>query len=146
MVLLVPLANGSSAFSSNIPSLDNSGFQLWSQVNYNAQLAEGLYGYGEISIVARFGRNTIPENDVFVPIKAFLTYFPMSGLGLFGYFDYTPTFSDPNAFFFQAGGGIKAFPTDKWEIELSGANFWAGKNAGAGYSVNLGLGYRITPS
>jgi|GEM_PF-2599887 len=140
---LIPLGGGTTNIGSNIPALDNSGFQLWSQINYNKKLADGLYGYGEFSVVARLGRNNLPENDVFIPIKGFLSFFPSQGVGIFGFFDYTPTITNPTAYYFQPGGGVKFFPSKKWEIELSASKFVAGQNAGAGFSANLGLTYRI---
>ena len=141
-ILLAPLG-GSTVATSNIPALDNSGFQFWSQVNYNTKLADGLYGYGELSFVSRFGRDATPTSDFFVPIKAFLSYFPIQGFGIFGFVDFTPTISSPTAFYFQAGGGVKFFPSQLWEIELSSSSFLAGKSSGAGYNFNLGLSYKI---
>ncbi len=142
-LLLIPVDGQSSTFNSNIPSLDNSGFQLWSQINYNAKLAEGLYGYGELSLVARLGRDAMPESDFFIPMEVFLSYFVHSGIGLFGYLDYTPTVSSPTSFYFQSGGGVKIFPSKDWEIELSAGKFLAGKSSGAGYSINLGLTHQF---
>jgi hypothetical protein len=141
-ILLAPLG-GSNLSASNIPALDNSGFQFWSQINYNAKLAEALYGYGELSIVARLGRDAIPKSDLFIPIKAFLTYFLNQKLGLFGFVDFTPTISSPTAFYFQGGGGVKLFPNNQWEIELSSSRFVAGKSSGAGLNFNIGLSHKF---
>ncbi len=142
-ILLIPLGQNGQNLNSSIPSLDNTGVQFWSQLNYNGKLAEQLYGYAELSVVARLGRDALPHNDVFIPFKVFLSYFPLQAVGIFSYADYTPTITNPSAFYFQAGGGLKIFPSPSWEIELSGGSFLAGKNTGAGYSLNLGLAYKI---
>ena len=143
LIMLVPVGGSNTTSTSTLPALDNSGFQFWSQVNYNAKLAEKLYGYGELSIVGRFGRDGEPSSDIFIPIKTFLSYFPAEAIGVFGFLDFTPTITTPNAFYFQPGGGIKIFPSKQWQIELSASSFVAGKNSGAGYSFNLGLSYKI---
>lgn len=142
---LIPIGGGQTNLSSSIPALDNSGLQLWSQVNYNGKLLEQVYGYAELSFVGRLGRDNAPKNDLFIPIKGFLSYFPFSKAGIFGWIDYTPTIASTPGYYFQAGGGIKLFPAEGWEVELSTSQFLAGRNVGAGYSFNLGLGYVVKP-
>lgn len=144
-IALLPLGGGQTNLSSTIPALDNSGVQLWSQVNYNGKLIEQVYGYAEVSLVGRFGRDTEPKNDLFIPIKGFVSYFPFSAVGVFGWVDFTPTIASVSGYYFQSGGGLKFFPAKNWEIELSTSKFLAGRNVGAGYTINLGLGYQLEP-
>jgi hypothetical protein len=141
VLLLFPLAKSVQQISAGIPSLDNSGTQFWIQMAYNAKLAEHLYGYLEVSAVSRWGRNGDPSSDFYTPLKAFISYFPVGSMGLFTFSDLTPTISNPTSYYFQAGGGVKIFPTKDFEIELSVSRFLAGKSAGAGHTINLGLAY-----
>jgi hypothetical protein len=143
-VFLVPLNSQPTASNSNLPFVDNSGNQLWVHFAYNAQISSSWYLYSELTSVHRFDRNASPPDDSFLPMKVFLSYYPkQAGLGLFTFFDYTPTISAPTAHYIQIGGGIKIYPFEFFEIELSGGKFIAGNNTGAGSSFNLGLGYRL---
>ena len=140
-LLLLPLDNKAQNISAGIPTLDNTGTQLWIQAAYNAKLAEKLYAYIEITAVNRWGRKVEPKSDFFVPLKSFFSYFPLPKVGIFGFSDFTPTISNPTSFYLQLGGGVKVFPSDNFEIELSGSKFLVGKSVGAGYTINLGVSY-----
>jgi hypothetical protein len=52
-----------------------------------------------------------------------------------------PTFGNSSGYFLQAGGGIKYFVGNRFELETVATAFVAGRNAGAGYTLNLGLRY-----
>lgn len=144
LLFLIPLDNTPSPVTSDIPFLDNTGYQAWLRYGVNIHTGKQWYTFLELAGVYRFDRQGVTDpSDLLVPVKIFQSYFfPKLPIGLFLSSDFTSTFGSSYAYYWQLGGGVKIYPGHNWEIELSYGTFVLGKNNGAGESINLGVAHK----
>ncbi len=122
------------------PFLEYQQFQWWNQLFFDRTLWNGDWQvFTSIEAWWRFGNGR--EDLVQLPMSTFLSWFPSDRFTVYGMTQYTPTARSGGTFFVQSGIGGKWQFTRTWELELSYTDFWAGNNAGAGQTFNVGFRY-----
>ena len=115
---------------------------FWTQVFYDYKLSEKFNLFSEVDVLMRIKEKQSSTSHVMLPISSFLSYFPNSKSTVYVNAQYAPTIStDGYAYFAKAGVGAKLQLFPSFEIEVSASNFFAGKNQGAGGTIDFGLRY-----
>lgn len=105
-------------------------------------LADNFQVFAEADINYYFDEGILTKHSLIsISGKAFFSYFPNSKITFYAMAEHTPTLEGPwgKNNYSQAGVGGKYLITPHFEIETLFAKFIAGKNNGAGQSINLGL-------
>lgn len=114
----------------------------WTQIFYDQRLSDKFNLFSEIDFLVRIKTDQNSKSHVSTPLSAFFSYFPGSKSTVYLSAQYAPLLSsDGYSFYAQAGVGVKLQVFPSFEVEVSASDFFAGKNQGAGGTVNLGLRY-----
>ena len=111
-------------------SFGNGDWQLFSEVAFDYLFGEEAESYA--------------NNSGFLPVSAFLSYFPSSKLTFYVNAQHARRIDLGNNFsqdFTLVGAGAKYQLTDRLNIEVSHARFVAGHSSGLGETYNLGFRY-----
>ena len=120
------------------PFLDYQQFTWWNQLFFDKTIWGGDWQvFTSLEAWWRFG-NDRPDN-LQLPVSAFLSWFPSNQFTVYGMTQYAPTANSGGTYFVQSGVGGKWQFTPTWELEISYTDFWAGNNAGAGQTFNIGF-------
>lgn len=147
---------------SDYPWMDYHMYTWWNQFYFDKSFGEKWQIFTEADLLFRFKTNkgSIPTH-LDVPVSFFLSWFPTSRATIYGQIQYSPRFQletstaydwevmadytidpfDNISDYAQTGIGGKYQITNNFNVEVSGTYFFASKNGGAGYTMNLGLRY-----
>ena len=120
------------------PYLDVDGSQWWTQIFYDYSLNNDFLLYFESGFFFRFDS---PYEDVYIPVKAFVNYYPSRNWTIYFPLEFTSYWKDSSisAYFNQTGLGGKYQLTFNFELEILYTKFIFGKSQGAGATYNLGV-------
>jgi len=120
------------------PYLDVDGMQWWTQVFYDYSFEKDFLLYLESGVFLRFDSE---NEDFYIPLKAFINYYPSRNWTIYFPVEYTSYWKDASvpAFYTQLGLGGKYQLTSNFELEILLTKFIFGKNQGAGSTYNFGI-------
>jgi len=124
--------------STTSPYLDVDGMQWWTQIFYDYSLNNDFLLYLESGIFVRFDS---PFEDFYMPLKAFVNYYPSRDWTIYFPAEFTSYWKEVSisAFYTQLGLGGKYQLTSNFELEILLTKFVFGKSQGAGTTYNLGV-------
>jgi len=133
-LLLIPFGDDFE----DVPFLDYNGVQWWTQLFYDYSVGGDFLVYVESDYYWRLDTDI----ETFVtPLKLILQYYPADRWTVYGLGEYSPSWNDGSmsAYYTQLGFGLKYQLLPNLEVESLVSMFPAGRNKGAGSTVNLGL-------
>lgn len=138
--LLFPVSDDLEGTESDKPFLEYQRTVWWTQVFFDFDLASRLQVFSELDFLLRF-KNGLEDPQFLMPVSVFLNYFPGSRMTVYTMLQYSPTLSSSSTYYTQWGVGSKFQLTHNLELELLATTFFAGSNAGAGVTYNIGFRY-----
>jgi hypothetical protein len=136
---LIPMVSDlDGSDSENSPYLDVDGIQWWTQVFYDYSIDTEFLLYLESGLFFRFDSKS---EDFFIPVKAFLNYYPSQEWTIYFPVEFTSFWKELSisAHYAQLGFGGKYQLTSNFELEILYTKFIFGKSQGAGATYNLGI-------
>ncbi len=136
--LLFPVSSDMEGRESGKPFLEYDDPQVWLQAFYDYQIDRQYLIYLETGIF--FRPDNSPSTDASewtLPLKAILNFYPSESWTVYGLADYTVSSND--AYYFQAGLGLKYQVVRSLEVETLFTGFPIGRNRGGGKTFNLGF-------
>lgn len=124
----------------NEPWLDWNRYTSWTQFFYDIKTDNFQYFF-EIDMLARISKpNEGHGVQINTPASFFLSYIPNEKLIFYGMTQYTPTWTEENTFFMQAGIGSKLQINDHLNLEFMFSDFFnSGAWGGTGQTYNIGI-------
>jgi len=141
---LIPVAANLQGDMRNQPWLDRDRYLWVTQLLWDHQLASKWQVFIDAAVWASFDREGDAQGHlVESPVKGFLSYFPNSRLTFFAMTEYWPIYGTEqllSGYFVQAGvGGKVQIIPGLLEGEMQTTQFVAGRQQGAGRTLNAGL-------
>jgi hypothetical protein len=122
----------------NSPYLDVDGSQWWTQIFYDYSINNDFLLYFESGFFFRFDSR---YEDFYIPLKAFVNYYPSRDWTVYLPLEFTSYWKDSSisAHYSQTGLGGKYQVTSDFELEILYTKFIFGKSQGAGATYNFGV-------
>lgn len=120
------------------PFLEYDDVQWWNQLYYQKPIGDKLLIFAETGVLFRY--DLASDNRVHewvFPVKLLFQYSPIEKFTAYTLTEIAP--STNQNYYTQVGLGAKYQLSDRFLVEVLGTTFPAGKNKGAGQTLNLGL-------
>ncbi len=135
--LLIPASSDMEGRESGKPFLEYDDPQIWLQAFYDYAIDRQYLVYLETGIFFRPDNTDGDASEWTLPLKAILNFYPTERWTVYGLTDYTVSSND--AYYFQAGLGLKRQVVRSLEVEILFTGFPIGRNRGGGKTFNLGV-------